>query len=421
MVVFSAILFFVVGLAAWAAADRYYAANLQPAAMYAGRIIPMRDYARERDYQLVKFYVDFGVPPGFEDHPQVLTQKAGYDEIALEELIEQAALDQAARANGVQVSRAAIDDRYALDLGQYKPRHILVAVKPEATDKDAADSEALAKAADLAKQLKAAPNDQQLWNKLAEEHSDDPGSKASGGELGFVGKGQFVREFEDAARKLQLGEVSDPVKSQFGYHVIQLQERKTADESELVKRLLSSGFTVQDLKAHLRYRILRDEITKREQDRAVASPTEQVHLAQILVNIPRPSAGDFASFSEGLRKISEVTSELEKGTDFAEVAKKLSDERASAEKGGDIGWVARGMIIDPTQEAEVFALGSGARSRQFSSASQAVLYAVLEKDPARALTDEQKTAIRERAYAFWLARERHANDARKLVSGRAPK
>lgn len=415
--VFSTILFFVVGLAAWTAADRYYAANLQPAASYAGRIFPMRDYARERDYQLVKFYVDFGVPPGFEDHPQVLPQKAAYDGIALEQLIEQAALDHAARASGIQVSRAAIDDRYALDLGQYKARHILVALKPEATDKDAADREALAKAADLAKQLRAAPNDQQLWNKLAEEHSDDPGSKTSGGELGFVGKGQFVKEFEDAAGKLQLGEVSDPVKSQFGYHVIQLQERKRPDDSDLVKRLLSSGFTVEDVKAHLRYDILRDEITKREQDRRVAAPSEQVHLAQILVNIPRPSAGDFTSFSEGLRKISEATSELEKGTDFAEVAKKHSDDRASAEKGGDIGWFARGMLVDPAQETEVFALASGARSRQFSSATQAVIYAVLEKDPARDLTDEQRTAIKERAYPYWFARERRANDARKLVGG----
>lgn len=417
VVVFSAILFFVLGLASWAAADRFYEANLRPAATYAGRLIPMRDYTREKSYQLVKFYVDFGVPPGFEDHPQVLPQKAEYDRIALERLIEQAALDHAARGSGIQVSRTAIDERYALDLGQYKARHVLITPKADAADKEAADKEALGKAADLATQLRAAPHDQQLWNKLAEEHSDDPGSKTSGGELGFVGRGQFVKEFEDAAAKLALGAVSDPVKSQFGYHVIQLQERKTPEDSDLVKRILSSGFTVEDVKAHVRYDILHDEITKREQERAIGSPTEQVRLAQILVNIPRPRATDFTAFSEGLRKISEVTSELDKGTDFAEVAKKLSEDRASAEAGGDIGWFVRGMIVDPAQEAEVFALDAGARSRQFSTASQALIYKVLEKDGSRALTDEQKAAVKGQAYVYWFAREKRTNGARILVSG----
>ena len=59
---FGAILFFVLGLAAWAAADRHYAANLKPAVTYAGQLVPMRDFKYEYGYQLVKFYVDFGVP-----------------------------------------------------------------------------------------------------------------------------------------------------------------------------------------------------------------------------------------------------------------------------------------------------------------------------------------------------------------------
>src|SRR5205809_964151 len=96
-------------------------------------------------------------------------------------------------------------------------RHILVMPDKDAKDKDVADKAALEKATGIAKQLKEKPNDQDLWNKLAKESSDDPGSKDSGGELGWVGKGQFVKEFEDAATPMQLGQVSDPVKSQFGY------------------------------------------------------------------------------------------------------------------------------------------------------------------------------------------------------------
>ena len=62
--------------------------------------------------------------------------------------------------------------------------------------------------------------------KLAKEFSDDPGSGAKGGELGFVERGQFVPEFEAAALRMQPGEMSQPVESPFGYHLIQLIERR---------------------------------------------------------------------------------------------------------------------------------------------------------------------------------------------------
>lgn len=61
---------------------------------------------------------------------------------------------------------------------------------------------------------------------LAKEYSNDPGSAAAGGELGFVSRGQFVPEFEAAAMKMQPGELSQPVESQFGFHLIQLIERR---------------------------------------------------------------------------------------------------------------------------------------------------------------------------------------------------
>ncbi len=62
--------------------------------------------------------------------------------------------------------------------------------------------------------------------KLAKEYSDDPGSGAKGGELGFVERGQFVPEFEAVALRMQPGEMSQPVESPFGYHLIQLIERR---------------------------------------------------------------------------------------------------------------------------------------------------------------------------------------------------
>ncbi|MCU0510886.1 MAG: peptidyl-prolyl cis-trans isomerase, partial [Anaerolineae bacterium] len=62
---------------------------------------------------------------------------------------------------------------------------------------------------------------------LAVQYSDDTGSKTAGGELGWYGRGEgFVQEFEDAAFALQAGQTSDPVKTQFGYHIIQVEERE---------------------------------------------------------------------------------------------------------------------------------------------------------------------------------------------------
>jgi len=78
--VFTAVLVFALGLVAWAASERYYEENLAPAASIEGRVIPKRDFLEQRDYELVRFYQDFGVPPGFENDPQLLSQKAAYDD-----------------------------------------------------------------------------------------------------------------------------------------------------------------------------------------------------------------------------------------------------------------------------------------------------------------------------------------------------
>jgi parvulin-like peptidyl-prolyl isomerase len=84
--------------------------------------------------------------------------------------------------------------------------------------------QALARISEIKKQLDAGAD----FAALAKQYSEDTGSRDEGGELGWFGKGRMVAEFEDAAFKLQPGQVSDPVKTQFGYHLIKVEERDPA-------------------------------------------------------------------------------------------------------------------------------------------------------------------------------------------------
>jgi len=112
VVAFSAVLFFVVGLVAWAASDKYYQENLKPAVRFDGRAHAMREWKREVKYAQTRFYVEFGVPPGFENDSQIAQQKASYERTSLDALVEDAILDAAAREDGVVITRDQIASRY---------------------------------------------------------------------------------------------------------------------------------------------------------------------------------------------------------------------------------------------------------------------------------------------------------------------
>lgn len=94
-----------------------------------------------------------------------------------------------------------------------------------------------AKAKELKKQLDEGAD----FAKLAKENSTDEGSAANGGDLGYFTAGKMVKEFEDAAFSLKEGEISEPVKSKFGYHIIKVTDVPTFDEKkEEIRKQLAS-------------------------------------------------------------------------------------------------------------------------------------------------------------------------------------
>jgi peptidyl-prolyl cis-trans isomerase D len=95
--------------------------------------------------------------------------------------------------------------------------HILVAVKPDASDAEKASAKK--RAEELAAQVKANPA---KFGDLARQHSQDPGSAPQGGELGSNPRGTMVKSFDDAVFAMKVGEITGPVQSEFGWHVIKL-------------------------------------------------------------------------------------------------------------------------------------------------------------------------------------------------------
>jgi len=414
--VFSAVLFFVLGLVSWGASSKYYTDNLKAAMTFDGRSVAMRDWTKEKAYELSRFYVEYGVPAGYENDPQIAEQKASFDRGALNTLEEYAILDKQAKAEAIVMTPAEIDARYQEDFSQFRSRHILITLDKSAPDQAIEDANALAKATAIRDQLRQDPNNQTLWNQLAKDYSQDPQSAPSGGELGWVGKGGFVPQFENAANAMAIGQISDPIKTDYGYHVIQVEERRGPAENDIVKRWLASKFTEADIKWHSQHDLLRDLFTKRQQA-TVVSPVAQVHVAQIQVATPRPVGGDFQAFTDQLKKVADVGKALDAGTDFAAIAKQYSEDSATKDNGGDMGWIARGMITDLSAEKELFTLDAGKVSQQHNGLTTTTWYKVIEKSDSRDLDDTQKKTISDSAYQYWLNQQKKAHDIVRLIPG----
>jgi foldase protein PrsA len=190
--------------------------------------------AQQLDQAIADIRANFPSPAEFE---MALTQR-GLSEAALRARLRTNLTVQnlAAKVSTATVSEAEITKQFQAKRAQYdRPEqvhvaHILV------------ESEAEARFA------LARLNRGEKFEDLARQLSKDPGSKEQGGDLGFVGKGQLVAEFERAAFALQRpGQISAVVKTQYGHHIIRLIERRAAQPATLdqvrgeIRRELLSG------------------------------------------------------------------------------------------------------------------------------------------------------------------------------------
>ena len=174
-------------------------------------------------------------------HPTTEELKAFYDShkknyadsIPEKRKVQYAMIDLSKIENGVQVTHDELQSYYNQHRDQYrvpeqaKVSHILIKTPlpgPDGKVDEKGSAEAQRRAEDILKQLKAGAK----FEDMAEKYSEDPGSAKEGGSLGWIGKGRTVPEFEKAAFSLPIGQISDLVKSSYGFHIIRVDARQEA-------------------------------------------------------------------------------------------------------------------------------------------------------------------------------------------------
>jgi peptidyl-prolyl cis-trans isomerase SurA len=181
--------------------------------------------------------------------------------------------------------------------------HILIKCEPNALPKDSLA--AYNKAIDARKRLlKGEP-----FAKVAKAISDDPSAKENGGDLGFFSSLQMVYPFESAAYNTEQGKISMPVRTRFGYHVIQVLEKRK-------------------------------------------NPGTMV-AAHIMVKCAQGASSEDSLKSR--KKIDEIMGKLKAGEKFAELARQFSDDKGSAKRGGELPAFGTGRMV-PEFEKAAFAL-----------------------------------------------------------------
>lgn len=208
-----------------------------------------------------------------------------------------------------EVNEQLVRDAYFRQTNQIKASHILI---QDVNAKEASRNPKPAGKAELDR-INEIRNEivsgEISFEDAAVKYSQDPSAAKGQGSLGYFGAFQMVYSFEDAAYNTPVGEISQPVKTRFGYHLIKVyDQRKTKG---------------QILTAH--------------------------------IYIKAPDNSSEREIAQAKRKIDEIYERLQKGEDFAELAKKYSEDKTSSSNGGKLNWFSEGKLLPEFEEA-AFAL-----------------------------------------------------------------
>ncbi|MDA8105533.1 MAG: peptidylprolyl isomerase [Nitrospiraceae bacterium] len=176
----------------------------------------------------VKIIADVAKKEGFDKRPDIREQLDYMDN----DFTSREYLAQVVTKN-ITVSDRDILDYYTANKEKFavpeqvRARHILVKVSPKATDEEKK------KAREKIEALRERALKGEDFAALAEEYTDDPGTKKRGGDTGYFSRGKMVKPFEEAAFSLKPGEISNIVETRFGYHIIKVEDHKAAGTMSL--------------------------------------------------------------------------------------------------------------------------------------------------------------------------------------------
>ena len=253
-------------------------------------------------------------------------ERDGYDFAEFrEEIREEIMISEVRRLrveNQINISQRDIDDYISMmdsrgtdaDRHRYRIGHILVAVP------DGASTEEIGAARERAERVLAEIRGGADFANMAVTHSD--GQQAlEGGDLGWRQAGDLPTVFGDAILALEVGDVSEPIRSASGFHLVKLVDRR-GSERQMIR---------------------------------------QTRARHILIALD-----DLTDDAEARRQLSVLRERIVNGQDFGELARVHSDDSGSASKGGELGWIDPGNTI-PVFERMMDSLDPGATSEPFKS------------------------------------------------------
>lgn len=216
----------------------------------------------------------------------------------------------------------------------------------------AADSAADLKGRNKAQSARKRIEAGEKFAKVATEVSEDPSSARSGGDLGFFTRGQMDPAIEDAAFSQKIGVVSAPIRTSYGYHLLEVIERDTLKTRAKKDSLDAQGRPV--LEAHARHILMRVEVTE-------------------------------ADIERSRMKAERIRAEAAKGGDFGQLASRYSEYKGPQSAGGDLGFLSLGSL-QPHIRGALDSLKVGQISRVLVNRAGFNIFKLTDKKPERPYT-----------------------------------
>lgn len=239
-----------------------------------------------------------------------------------------------------KVTKELIEEGYNRSLKEIKASHILIMVDENASPEDTL--KAYKQVLDIRQRALKGED----FGALAAEYSQDPSAKENKGDLGYFSAFRMVYAFESAAYKTQKGNISNPVRTRFGYHLIK----------------------VDDVRDN------RGEVT----------------VAHIMILNPATTSDNKADIDKPKNTIQDIYKKIQQGESFEDLAKQFSEDKSSSSKGGLLNRFASGQLSSEEFEAVAFSLTKEKPiSEPFQSQFGWHIVKLVEKFPVKTLDEMQ--------------------------------